>query len=91
MPIPDYEALMLPLLTLAGQDPKNDLRTLDAVKSLADKYGLTEDERRELLPSGATFKFSSRVGWAATYLKKSALLEAPRRGYLRITDRGWRR
>src|SRR5258708_40240244 len=88
MPIPDYETLMLPLLNLAAANPGSELPTLAAVKSLADKFNLTEEERRELLPSGATFKFSSRVGWAATYLKKAGLLEAPRRGQLRITPRG---
>src|SRR5882724_400343 len=86
--IPDYETLMLPLLMLAAADPKKELSVLDAVKTLADNYGLTEEERRELLPSGATFRFSSRVSWAATYLKKAGLLEAPRRGYLRVTQRG---
>src|SRR5436190_15379000 len=88
MAIPDYETLMLPLLNLAGANANGELPVLDAVKALADKYGLTEEERRELLPSGATFKFSSRVSWAATYLKKAGLLEAPRRSYLRITKRG---
>lgn len=88
MPIPDYETLMRPLLNLAAENPTNELQTLSAVKTLADKFNLTETERRELLPSGATFKFSSRVGWAATYLKKAGLLEAPRRGHLLITQRG---
>lgn len=88
MAIPDYETLMLPLLNLAAGNPNKELLVLDAVKSLADVYKLTEEERRELLPSGATFRFSSRVGWAATYLKKAGLLEAPRRGYLRVTRRG---
>jgi restriction system protein len=88
MAIPDYETLMLPLLNLAAGNPNKELLVLDAVKLLADSYKLTEEERRELLPSGATFRFSSRVGWAATYLKKAGLLEAPRRGYLRVTKRG---
>ncbi len=88
MPIPDYETLMLPLLDLAAENQITELTTPSAVRSLADKFNLTEEERRELLPSGATFKFSSRVGWAATYLKKAGLLEAPRRGHLRITQRG---
>lgn len=88
MPIPDYETLMLPLLSLAAGKPSHELLTLSAVESLSDKFKLTDEERRELLPSGATFKFSSRVSWAATYLKKAGLLEAPRRGCLRITQRG---
>jgi len=88
MPIPDYETLMVPLLTLAAENPNKELLVLNAVKSLADKFGLNEEERRELLPSGATFKFSSRVSWAATYLKKAGLLEASSRSHVRITQRG---
>lgn len=88
MPIPDYETLMLPLLNLVSESSSTEFLTLGAVKSLADKFNLTEEERRELLPSGGTFKFSSRVSWAATYLKKAGLLEAPRRGHLHITQRG---
>ena len=87
-PIPDYETLMLPLLSLAADKPENELAGLAAVGSLAYSFNLTDKERTELLPSGGTFKFSSRVSWAATYLKKAGLLEAPRRGYLRITQRG---
>ena len=88
MPLPDYETLMLPLLKWAGQGPNDELRGVDAVGFLAKQYALTDEERTELLPSGGTFKFSSRVSWAATYLKKAGLLEAPRRGLLRITSRG---
>ena len=88
MPIPDYETLMLPLLFLAAETPKNEVSGLNAVSSLANKFTLTDAEKTELLPSGGTFKFSSRVSWAATYLKKAGLLEAPRRGFLRITQRG---
>ncbi len=88
MPLPDYETLMLPLLRWAGQCPNKELRGVDAVIFLAKEYALTDEERAELLPSGGTFKFSSRVSWAATYLKKASLLDAPRRGLLRITLRG---
>ncbi len=88
MPVPDYETLMLPLLKWAGQCPNEDLRGTDAVGFLAKRYALTDKERAELLPSGGTFKFASRVSWAATYLKKAGLLDAPRRGLLRFTPRG---
>ena len=33
-------------------------------------------------------KFASRVSWARTYLQKAGLLDAPSRGYLRLTPRG---
>ena len=32
--------------------------------------------------------FGSRVGWACSYLKKAGLLQAPRRGYIKISPRG---
>ena len=41
-----------------------------------------------MLPSGIQQTFVNRVGWAATYMKKAGLLEATRRGYYRITQRG---
>src|SRR5438552_1608471 len=88
MPIPDYETLMGPLLRIAQANKGNEVSISDAIERLADQYKLSEEERRELLPSGSTFKFSSRVSWARTYLQKAGLLEPVRRGHFRITTRG---
>jgi restriction system protein len=88
MPIPDYETLMLPLLEIAASASKTETKLSDAVDQLAIRFKLTDAERTELLPSGGTFKFSSRVSWARTYLQKAGLLEAPKRGYFQITARG---
>lgn len=88
MAIPDYETLMLPLLQLATKANGQELRLSDAADVLAERFRLTDKERTELLPSGGTFKFASRVSWARTYLQKAGLLEAPRRGYFRLTARG---
>ncbi len=84
--IPDYQTVMLPLLNLAADGEEHRLR--DAIEELADHFKLTEDERKELLPSGSQATFDNRVGWARTYMKKAGLLESPRRGYFRITDQG---
>jgi restriction system protein len=89
MAIPDYETLMLPLLRLAADANGQEVPLPGAVGKLADQFNLTDEERQELLPSGGTFKFSSRVSWARTYLQKAGLLESARRGHFRITDRGW--
>jgi len=86
MTIPDYESVMLPLLQFAGDEQEHSLR--DAYEKLADHFDLSQDERKELLPSGQQEVFHNRVGWARTYLKKAGLLESTRRGYLRITERG---
>jgi len=86
MAIPDYQSIMLPLLKFAGDRKDHTLR--EAIDEVAKQFGLTEEERRELLPSGQQAIFDNRVGWARTYMKKAGLLESPRRGYLRITTRG---
>jgi restriction system protein len=88
MSIPDYETLMLPLLQIAAEMNGQEIPLVAAVEQLATQFKLTTDERHELLPSGGTFKFSSRVSWARTYLQKAGLLEATKRGHFRITDRG---
>jgi len=88
MPIPDYETLMLPLLSIAETKKGNEVALIEAVGLLAAQYKLSEEEKAELLPSGSTFKFSSRVSWARTYLQKAGLLEATRRGHFKITKRG---
>jgi restriction system protein len=49
MTIPDYQALMLPLLKRAAL---GELRVLEAEKLLGDDFGLTPEEREQLLPSG---------------------------------------
>jgi len=86
MSIPDYQTIMLPLLKLASDGKEHKVR--DVVEELASFFGLTDQERSELLPSGTAFLFDNRVAWARTYLKQAGLLNAPKRGVFYITPRG---
>jgi len=87
MAVPDYQSVMLPLLRFTGE--RNDeASTGEAVEVLAKEFKLTDEDLKEMLPSGIQSTFVNRVGWAATYMKKAGLLEATRRGYYRITPRG---
>ena len=86
MGIPDYQSLMLPLLKLTSDQQEHSIR--QAVDALANRFGLTDADRRELLSSGRQRTFDNRVGWARTYLGKAELLESPRRGIFRITSSG---
>lgn len=86
MAIPDYQTLMLPLLKFSSDEKEHTVH--EAVKLLADQFKLTDEERKVLLPSGQQEIFFNRVGWARTYLKKAGLLDAPKRGFFRITERG---
>ncbi|MGB9941036.1 restriction endonuclease [Methanosarcina sp.] len=86
MVIPDYQSVMLPLLKYAGDGKEHRIR--NAVENLADEFRLSEEERKELLPSGQQAVFNNRVGWACTYLKKAGLLNSGRKGYFSITQKG---
>ena len=86
MTIPDFQTIMLPLLEIAKDDEEHYIH--DAVEVLAQHFELTEEEKTKLLSSGQQPVFYNRVGGARTYLKKARLLEDPRRGYFKITQRG---
>jgi hypothetical protein len=86
MAVPDFQTVMLPLLRLAGNGEEHTLA--DAIDALAREFHLTDEQRRELLPSGRQPRFDNRVGWALTYLKKANLLTSVGRGRFLLADRG---
>jgi restriction system protein len=86
MTIPDFQSIMLPLLLLASDGEEHSIS--EAVSQLAHHFSLSDEDQAELLPSGQQPLFYNRVGWARTHLKKAGLLQDPRRGYFRITQRG---
>jgi restriction system protein len=86
MAIPDYQALMLPLLKRLADGEEHKHSKL--VDELGAEFALTEEELSKRLPSGTQKVFMNRVGWARTYLKKARLLNSPKRGFQQITERG---
>ncbi|NPV86725.1 MAG: restriction endonuclease [Anaerolineae bacterium] len=85
MPIPDYEDLMLPFLSVI-QD--GNIHLLSDIKTkLVSQFGLSSAELSERLPAGGN-KFDNKIGWASTHLKKGMLVESVGRGSYRITNRG---
>jgi len=86
MAVPDYQTLMLPILKIAGDGDEHHTR--ETITRLAELFGLTEADRKQMLASGAVSVFDDRFGWARYYLKRAGLLQNPRRGYFQITDRG---
>lgn len=85
MPIPGFQTLMLPVLSLAKD---GEVRISDAITSLADRFTLSPEERAEMLPSGRQARFTNRVHWAKGYLAKAGLLDQTRRGYFRASPQG---
>jgi restriction system protein len=84
--IPDYQTAMLP--TLRSLEDGAIHRAGDIRDRVSLIFELTEDEARELVPSGRKTLFSDRISWAITYMKKAGFLETPKRAHYRITQRG---
>ncbi len=82
MAIPDFQTIMLPLLRFCadGKEHANQ----EALDALATEFGLTNDERKKLLPSGQQRVFDNRVAWARAHMKMALLIENPRRGIFRL-------
>ena len=75
---------MLPVLECGS----GETSVRDCIAALADKLGLSQEERSELLPSKKQAVFANRVHWAKTYLVQAGLLEMTRRAHFRVTPRG---
>src|SRR5436309_95815 len=88
MAVPDYQTFMLPVLRYAAGRPNDDIPMKDLLDAMAKEFRLSDSDLREMLPSGVSTTLGSRVGWACTYLKKAGVLQAPRRGHIKITLRG---
>lgn len=86
MPIPDFQSMMLPLLQFSIDGFEHSLANMRT--PLANEFGLTDEERTELLPRGQQSRFNNRVAWAKVYLERAGLLEKTRRGYFKISSRG---
>lgn len=86
MAIPDFQSVMRPVLSTVQSGtplPLNELR-----ERVADQFQLSDEERKERLPSGHQTVMNNRVGWARTYLNKAGLLCIPAKGMVQITPRG---
>ena len=83
--IPDFQSLMRPVLEVASEGEMSIGKT---VGLLADKFGLTEEQRQELLPSGKQSRFTNRVHWAKSYLKQAGLVTDTKRAHFIISERG---
>lgn len=85
MTVPDFQSLMTPVLRRLADGKVVAIGTLR--DGVSDDLGLTDDERRETIPSGMRL-VSNRVQWSVTYLCQAGAVHRPQRGHVRITDRG---
>ncbi len=85
MSIPDFQSLMLPVLRRLSE---RRWSSADLVNAMADEHGLSEEERRALLPSGRQTTIANRTYWALVYLSRAQLIVRVARGQYEISARG---
>lgn len=86
MTIPGFQSVMRPVLTyLADGQAKS---TKDVITEMSDEFGLTDDERAQMLPSGRQRTMDNRVHWSLTHMSQAGLLDRPARAQIQITDAG---
>ncbi|MHC1712526.1 MAG: restriction endonuclease [Solidesulfovibrio sp.] len=86
MAIPDFQSTMLPLLKYLSDG--NEHSNQEIYEALENQFDMTDEEKKELLPSGKQRIFVNRVAWAKSYLKQAGFVESLQRGYYKITDLG---
>ena len=86
MSVPDFQSYFLPLLQFAADGKVHSSK--EAYAAMAEHFKLSDEARKEMLPSGTQLVYKNRVAWARSYLTKALLLESPQRGTFCITKRG---
>jgi restriction system protein len=86
MAVPPFQDFMLPFLQRIADGQEHKISEL--FDHLAQHFALSEDDLKELLPSGRETRFKNRVYWARVYLGQAKTLDATGRGRFKITDRG---
>jgi restriction system protein len=87
MSVPSFQQLMLPALQTIGQR-YDEISIAGLEEEVGKALRISPEERQVKLPSGNQTLFGNRLNWARSYLSKAGLIELPRRGYCRATDRG---
>lgn len=86
MAVPDFQSFFRPLLEYLSDGKE---RTMSETRNaLAVSMEISVEDLKDLLPSGIQTKFDNRVAWARSYLKQAGAVESPRRGCVKINERG---
>ena len=86
MGLPSFQQLMLPTLQYVCQR-FDDVHISKVEEEIAKALKLTSEDLARILPSGQQSVYANRLNWARSYLSKAHLLEVPRRGFCRGTER----
>lgn len=86
MAVPPFQDFMLPFLQHIADGAEHQVSEL--FEHLGQAFKLTEQDLKEMLPSGRETRFKNRVYWTRVHLGQAKLLDATGRGRFKVTERG---
>jgi restriction system protein len=87
MAIPTYDQFIDPILRFLAAHP-DGASSRDTSEAAAGLLGVSEEEKKELLPSGRQPIYRNRAAWGYDRLKRKNLALSPRRGVWQATSEG---
>ncbi len=86
MSVPNFQEFMLPFLQSVSD--KKEHTIAETFAAMARHFNLSDEDVKELVPSGRETRFKNRVYWARVYLAQAKLIDVTGRGRFKIADRG---
>jgi restriction system protein len=86
MAVPDFQSMMLPVLTAIGDHKPHHLR--EVAETVAKAMGISDEDRLQRMPKWNVTIWSNRIAWVGTHFKFAGLITRPARGQIQITERG---
>ena len=86
MAIPKYDEMYREFLDILSDGESHKISEIR--DALAMIFDVSDNERKELLPSGKQPLFNNRVNWTSSYLKQAGLIVNSSRGVYHITASG---
>lgn len=83
--VPTFDDFFVPVLRVLADGEVKKRREI--VEASSQILGLTEEQRKQLIPSGEP-AYLNRGNWAITHLNKAGAVESPKRAHWVITDVG---
>ncbi len=87
MEIPKFHETFIPILKVL--ESGETFQTREMYQKVIDRFyfELTEEQLEEKTNSGDIL-INNRIAWGKSYLKKGGYIEFPKRGYVKITEKG---
>lgn len=86
--IPTYEKFQQPILEALADGETWEVKDLREVIAGPKYFDFSGEERSIMVGSGNLPQYQDRIGWAISYLFNAGLLERPKRGFYKISQRG---